>query len=99
MTDLSMSARVSAQVPARVPPQAPTRTQQAETTARDFEAMFLTQSFEQSFKTLPATAFGGGEAGETWRHFLARAIADQVADQGSTGIAQGLAPTIEGAMQ
>lgn len=67
---------------------------EAMTAAREFEAMFLTQSFEQSFKTLPQSAFGGGHAGETWRHFLAKAIADEVSAGGGTGIADWLAPQI-----
>lgn len=92
MSDTTIAPFLSPIPPLRVttPPEDSDATQ----AARDFEAMFLAQSFEQSFKTLPDTAFGGGHAGETWRHFLARAIADEVAQGGGTGIAQWLAPQI-----
>lgn len=86
------------QIPPVGPPQA-VPCQDATRTAQEFEAVFLTQSFEQAFRTLPDTAFGGGQAGESWRHFLARAIADEVAAGGTTGIAAGLAPLIDGAPQ
>ena len=78
------------------PAPAPQPSARAMATAREFEAVFLAQSFDTAFKTLPASSFGGGEAAETWRHFLARAIADELAQSGRTGIAQALAPLMEG---
>ena len=60
----------------------------AQSAAREFEAVFLTQTVEEMFKSVDIGSFGGGSAEETWRSFLARAYADQIAGQGVTGIAQ-----------
>ena len=38
--------------------------------------------------------FGGGHAEETWRSFLSDAIGRCIADQGSTGIADGIETAI-----
>lgn len=58
------------------------------TAARDFESVFLTQMVDQMMKTVKLGGMDGGHAEEMWRGFLARAIADQIAATGSTGIAQ-----------
>eukprot|EP00903_Cladosiphon_okamuranus_P020422 g18742.t1 len=59
----------------------------AKTAAKEFEAVFLTQVMEEMLKTVPLGDMGGGFAEETWRSFLARAYADQLVEQGTTGIA------------
>ncbi len=61
---------------------------EAKETARKFEAMFLSQVVEEMIKTVDVGDYGGGEAEEKWRSFLASAVADQIAEQGGTGIAQ-----------
>jgi Rod binding domain-containing protein len=66
----------------------------AQTAAREFEAVFLTQTVEELFRNIDIGSFGGGHAEETWRSFLARAYADQLAGQGMTGIAQSVEATI-----
>lgn len=67
---------------------------QAKTVARDFEATFLSQVMEEMLKTVDLGALDGGFAEETWRSFLARAYADEMAGQGTTGIAQSVERSI-----
>jgi peptidoglycan hydrolase FlgJ len=67
----------------------------AQTAAREFEAVFLTNVMEEMLKSVDIGEFGGGNAEETWRGFLARAYADQMAGQGVTGIAQSVLGTIK----
>lgn len=55
--------------------------------AREFEATFLAQSIDEMLKTADASAFGGGHAEEMWRSFLAKAVADVIAQTASTGVA------------
>ena len=62
-------------------------------TARDFEAMMLGEMVEDLLSTaMPET---GSHGATIWRGFLARALADELADAGTLGIA----PTIEGAIE
>lgn len=63
-------------------------------TAKKFEEMFLAQTVDEMLKSVDIGTFGGGHAEETWRSFLARAFAEQISDQGSTGIAQSVARAI-----
>lgn len=67
---------------------------QARKVARDFEATFLSQVMEEMLKTVNLGALDGGFAEETWRTFLARAYADEMADRGTTGIAQSVERSI-----
>lgn len=60
----------------------------AERAATEFEAVFLTQAVEQMMSNVDIGSFGGGDAEKTWRGFLARAVADEIAAQGRTGIAR-----------
>lgn len=82
--------------PLSIAPLARTREPDAETmeTAKQFEEMFLAQTVDEMLKSVGTGAFGGGHAEEQWRSFLARAFAEQIADQGSTGIAQSVARAI-----
>lgn len=63
--------------------------------ARDFEAVFLTQMVDQMMKTVKLGNMDGGHAQDIWRSFLAHAIAKEIADTGTTGIAQ----SVDGAMK
>ncbi|MFC2970554.1 rod-binding protein [Acidimangrovimonas pyrenivorans] len=56
--------------------------------AQEFEAVFLTQTVDQMMKTVKLGDMDGGHAEATWRSFLAREMAQQIADSGTTGIAQ-----------
>ncbi|MGR3465961.1 rod-binding protein [Limimaricola sp.] len=78
-------------------PLAKTREPDPETmeTAKKFEEMFLAQTVDEMLKSVGTGAFGGGHAEEQWRSFLARAFAEQIADQGSSGIAQSVARAID----
>ncbi|MHA6345248.1 rod-binding protein [Roseivivax sp. CAU 1761] len=62
--------------------------------ARDFEASFLSQAVDEMLKSTGEGFFGGGQADETWRSFLSNAVADALADTGSTGIAQSVEDAI-----
>ena len=62
----------------------------AERTAKDFEALFLTQAFEEMFKSVEGGMFSGGHAEKTWRSFLAQEYAKQVAESGETGISDSI---------
>ena len=67
---------------------------QAKSVAREFEATFLAQVMDEMLKTVSVGSLGGGFAEETWRSFLARAYADELAAQGTTGIAQSVERSI-----
>lgn len=68
--------------------------EQARKVARDFEATFLTQVMEEMLKTVDTGSLDGGFAEEQWRSFLARAYAEEMADRGTTGIAQSVERSI-----
>ncbi len=73
----------------KAPPQ-----NQAHETAKKFESMFLSQVIDEMTKTVDLGSFGGGSAGEKWRSFLSNAIADEIAQQGTTGIAHNIETAI-----
>ena len=79
-----------------IKPLAKTRAPDPETmeTAKKFEEMFLAQTVDEMLKSVDAGSFGGGHAEETWRSFLARAFAEQITQQDSTGIAGSVARAI-----
>jgi flagellar protein FlgJ len=83
--------QATAQMTARPGAAAPDAAQNA---AREFEALFLTQAVEEMMRSVDVGNFGGGHAEETWRSFLARAVADEIAGQGRTGIAQSVQSVI-----
>jgi flagellar protein FlgJ len=66
----------------------------AQSAAREFEALFLTQAVEEMMRSVDVGSFGGGHAEETWRSFLAQAVADEIAAQGRTGLAQSVQSVI-----
>ncbi|EAQ01980.1 hypothetical protein OB2597_20186 [Pseudooceanicola batsensis HTCC2597] len=66
----------------------------AQSAGRDFESVFLTQVMEEMLKTVEVGSMAGGFAEETWRSFLARAYADELAARGTTGIAQSVEQSI-----
>ena len=72
----------------------PNTSVQAQDTAREFESMFLSQVVDEMMKTVKVGSFGGGEAEGKWRSFLSRAVADEIAGQGRTGIAQSIEASI-----
>ena len=84
-----------APLPPAVPSTQPAPDPRRAAAARDFESVFLTQMVEQMMKTVKLGGMDGGHAQEIWRSFLARAIAGQIADSGTTGIAQ----SVDGAMK
>lgn len=62
--------------------------------AQEFEAVFLTQAIDEMLKTVDIGAMGGGHAEETWRSFLAKSIADEIAQSGVTNISGGVSSAI-----
>lgn len=69
-------------------------TTDANRAALEFEVVFLSQAVEEMMRSTSAGAFGGGHGEETWRSFLARAFAEQIASTGATGIASSVAAGI-----
>ncbi len=70
--------------PGKVAPDAPS------SAAREFEAMFLTQMVDEMLKQVEIGKFGGGQAAEQWRYFLAEAFGKEMAAEGGAGIAQSI---------
>ena len=64
--------------------------------AREFEAMLLSQAVDQMLDTVDIGAMGGGFAEETWRSFLARAIAEEISGTGVTNISESVRLAIAG---
>jgi len=61
---------------------------QIATTAKKFEASFLTTMFETMFSSVPTdSVFGGGPGEDMWKSFLAEAMANQTAKKGGIGVA------------
>ncbi len=56
-------------------------------TAKDFEAVFLTQFVDEMMKTTGDTAFGGKDQAEMWRSFMSEAVAKHLVEQGGLGLA------------
>jgi Rod binding domain-containing protein len=67
---------------------------EAKKAAREFEAVFLTQAVEEMLKSVKIGDLSGGHAEETWRSFLARAYADELAAKGTTGIGKSVEHSI-----
>ena len=74
-------------LPPATPGAAP-RQADARKVAQQFEAVFLTETVDQMMKTVKLGNLDGGHAEATWRSFLAREMADEIAKSGTTGIAQ-----------
>ena len=74
--------------PAPQPAPLPAPSKKEKAVAQDFAAVFLTEMVDEMMKTVKLGGLDGGQAEETWRSFLARAMADQIARSGTTGIAQ-----------
>ncbi|APZ50467.1 hypothetical protein [Salipiger abyssi] len=70
--------------PGAVAPDAPA------SAAKEFEAMFLTQMVDEMLKQVDIGEFGGGQAEETWRYFLAEAFGREIVEQGGAGISPSL---------
>lgn len=67
---------------------------QAEKTAKEFEAVFLSQAFKSMFENVSMGSFGSSHATETWKSFLGQEYAKTVAETGVTGISQSVASKI-----
>ncbi len=64
--------------------------------AREFEAVFLTQAIDEMLRTVDLGEMSGGHAEETWRSFLSRAIADEIAGSGATRMSESIESAITG---
>ena len=72
---------------ALVAPKAPA-SKDVDAAARDFEAVFIGQMFEQLFADVPVDGPMGGGAGERiFRSLMIQEIGRQMADQGGMGLA------------
>jgi len=63
-------------------------------TAKDFEAVFLTQFVDEMMKTTGATAFGGEKQAEMWRSFMSEAVAKELVEQGGLGLSANVSQMI-----
>lgn len=70
-------------------PNAPVeRMKDVDATARDFEAVFISQMFEQMFADVKTDGLGGGGSGERiFRSMIVQEIGRQMANQGGMGLA------------
>ncbi|MBL8779403.1 MAG: rod-binding protein [Alphaproteobacteria bacterium] len=70
-------------------PNAPVeRMKDVDATARDFEAVFISQMFEQMFADVKTDGLGGGGSGERiFRSMMVQEIGRQMANQGGMGLA------------
>lgn len=68
----------------------------AEQAAQEFEALFLSQTVDELLRNVPDGMMSGGHVEEMWRSFLARAIAEEMAAGGRSGIAQSIETAIAG---
>ncbi len=66
----------------------------ADDVAKNFEAVFLTQAFDEMFQKVATGSFGGGNAEKTWKSIMAQEYATAVAETGTTGIAQSISAQI-----
>ena len=71
------------------PPHAPKGDLRAiDKAARDFEAVFISQMFEQMWSSVPTDGpFGGGSGERVFRSLMIQGIGKQIADQGGVGLA------------
>ena len=76
------------QAPDVAPPPQSATAAGARKTAEDFEAFFLSQTFEQMFSSVaPDALFGGGSAEEAYRSMLFQEYGKAVAKSGGIGLA------------
>lgn len=73
---------------------AQTQTSKTDQTAKDFEAVFLTQFVDEMMKTTGATAFGGEKQAEMWRSFMSEAVAKELVEQGGLGLSANVSQMI-----
>ena len=75
---------------------APSTTSEEARVAKEFEAMLLSQAVNQMLETVDIGSMGGGFAEETWRSFLARAIAEEISGTGVTKVSESVQSAIAG---
>lgn len=87
--DSARTQRAQGATPTRRPSQAgKTTPEQAQKTAREFEAMFLAQMMQPMFEPLSTEApFGGGHAEKMWRSFMVDEYGKAMVKAGGIGIA------------
>lgn len=77
---------ISANPLSQISPQTDRDATRAEETAKDFEAVFLSQFVDQMMKTTGNAAFGGEKQAEMWRSFMSDAVAKHLVEQGGLGL-------------
>lgn len=83
-----MSTITSTGAAAPLPSSPSTPTRKEKDVAEKFSAVFLTEMVDQMMKTVKLGPLDGGQGEETWRYFLARSMADQIAKTGNFGLTQ-----------
>jgi Rod binding domain-containing protein len=90
MTNLAITAADYAQLAAPRAPGTPRTNDPAKAreAAENFEAFYLSQTFEQMFQDIePDSMFGGGQGEKVFRSLLFQAYGTQAAKTGGVGIA------------
>ena len=64
-------------------------------TAKDFEAVFLTQFVDEMMKTAGSSTFGSEHQAEMWRSFMSEAVAKHLVEQGGVGLSTGISQMID----
>lgn len=87
MTDAALDiARFSATAGAQTAPRGAKQT--VDQAAKDFEAVFISQMFEQMWAEVPTDgAFGGGSGEKIFRSLMIQEMGKQIANQGGIGLA------------
>jgi len=67
----------------------------AQSAASEFEEMFMSQMVNEMLSQVDIGDFGGGQAEEHWRSFLAEAFGKEIVAQSGGGITASLRGTIE----
>ncbi len=61
--------------------------QQEVQSAKEFEAVFLSQFVDEMMKTVDMSEAGGGKDTHMWRSFMSEAISKSLVDRGGLGLA------------
>lgn len=62
--------------------------------AKEFEAVFLSQFVDEMMKTVDVGVSTGGKDGEMWRSFMSDALSQGLVDRGGLGLAANIGQVI-----
>ncbi len=86
--DAALSLDVARATLGATAPRLPAATKDTDAAARDFEAVFISQMFEQMWAGVPTDGpMGGGTGEQVFRSLMIQDIGKQIAKQGGMGLA------------